>query len=501
MSAAPTILTNVSTGATPAPDAPSDSIAQHQAAAAPIPPRLGRFTIRRVLAVGGMGTVYEAEQDDPRRVVALKTLRQGITSESALRRFRVEAEILARLHHPGIAQIYEAGMLEEPGTAQPVPYFAMELVEGARALDRYVSDANLAFKARVRTFLRVCDAVQYGHERGVIHRDLKPGNILVDSNGHPKLIDYGIAAARDREATDLTLIADQGLLVGTLLYLSPEQLLSKSVAPDVRGDVYALGICLYEVLTGYQPFDLTDMTLPDAVRRLVEDEPNGPRRVCPKLPRELEWIVLRALEKNPTERYPSVHHLRDDLARYLDGKPLEAAPHSPVYRTRKFFARHTAAGSFLIALVLGLIATLTATWIGLARESELRARADADRAAAVRLSERAVSVTQFFCDLFGANDIDAGTGSPDERLSDVFDRASRLMESTKRAPSLKLELYTRLGKSAAAAGLDERAAEFQRAAIQLASALNGERSPAAQALREELSRTEQRIEQRRGRPP
>jgi serine/threonine protein kinase len=206
---------------------------------------IGRYTTRRVIASGGMGTIYEAVQDRPRRQVALKVLRHGAASSTALKRFRHEAEILGRLRHPNIAQIHDAGTFDEGAGVQP--YFAMELVKG-RPLIAYCEAAELGTHDRLNLFTKVCNAVQYAHYQGVIHRDLKPDNILVDDFGDPKVLDFGVARATDSDIQLTTVKTDIGQLIGTVPYMSPEQVTGDPADVDTRSDVYSLGVVLYELL-------------------------------------------------------------------------------------------------------------------------------------------------------------------------------------------------------------------------------------------------------------
>ncbi|MHC4218807.1 MAG: serine/threonine-protein kinase, partial [Planctomycetota bacterium] len=212
-----------------------------------IPGRIGHYRIKRVIGSGGMGTVYEAMQEHPRRAVALKVMKPGISSRSALRRFEYESQILARLRHPNIAQVYEAGTHDEVGGT--VPYFVLEYIPNARSITEYARAKSLSTRRRLELFTKVCDAIQHGHRKGVIHRDLKPGNILVDSNGEPKVIDFGVARSTDSDLAITTLQTHVGQLIGTLQYMSPEQLEADPHAIDGRADVYSLGVVLYELLS------------------------------------------------------------------------------------------------------------------------------------------------------------------------------------------------------------------------------------------------------------
>ncbi|MBV8206319.1 MAG: serine/threonine protein kinase, partial [Acidobacteria bacterium] len=209
-------------------------------------PNIGAYRILGWLGEGGMGRVYRAEQQNPQRIVALKVIKLGIASAQHLRRFELEAEMLGRLQHPGIAQIYEAGTAQSD--SGPQPYFAMEYVQGL-PLIQYATRNQLTMQARLQLMARICDAVNHAHQRGIIHRDLKPSNILVDESGQPKILDFGVARVTDSE-THVTRQTDMGQLLGTLGYMSPEQVLADPAALDIRSDVYALGVILYELLAG-----------------------------------------------------------------------------------------------------------------------------------------------------------------------------------------------------------------------------------------------------------
>jgi serine/threonine protein kinase len=215
----------------------------------------GRYRILRVLGEGGMGVVYEAVQARPRRTVALKAIRPSLVSEPMLRRFEFEAETLGRLQHPGIAQIYEAGTLRGPTGVRA--FFALEFVRGL-PIDQYAQERNLPLAKRLELLAQVCDAVQYAHQMGVVHRDLKPANILVDEHGLPKVLDFGVARTADADPHAATRLTHAGQIIGTLPYMSPEQVAGDARAVDTRTDVYALGVILYKLLVGALPLDLTD---------------------------------------------------------------------------------------------------------------------------------------------------------------------------------------------------------------------------------------------------
>jgi len=318
------------------------------------PSRIASYRIVRLLGQGGMGTVYEAEQDHPRRLVALKVIRPGLVSPALLKRFAHEADILGRLHHPGIAQIYEAGLAEDGQ-----PFFALELIRGL-PLDEYARLRSLTVMARLNLLAQVCDAVQHAHEQGVIHRDLKPGNILVDESGQPRVLDFGVARVI---GADFLTSADRtrpGQLVGTLSYMSPEQVAADPGALDQRSDVYTLGVILFELLTGRLPYPLKDLPLPEAARLIREHEPSRLGSMDTQLRGDVETIVAKALEKNAARRYASAAELAADIRRHLRSEPIVARPASALYHLRKFARRHKA----LVGAVLGIAAALTGGYGG-----------------------------------------------------------------------------------------------------------------------------------------
>ncbi len=323
---------------------------------APRFPAIDRYRVVRVLGEGGMGAVYEAEQDSPRRSVALKVVRADLASPALLKRFTHEAQILARLHHPGIAQVYEAGLADDGQ-----PFFAMELIRGL-PLDEYANRQGLDLAARVGLVARVADAVQHAHDRGVIHRDLKPTNILVDEAGQPKVLDFGVAHATDADLLTAAGLTRTGQLLGTPNYMSPEQVTGDPAAIDRRTDVYALGVILFELLAHRLPYQLENRPLAEAARLILEQDPPRLGSLDPELRDEVETIVAKALEKDPARRYTSAADLAADLQRWLNHQPILARPPSAMYHLRKFARRNKGlvggAVAALAALVLGLIGTI-----------------------------------------------------------------------------------------------------------------------------------------------
>jgi formylglycine-generating enzyme required for sulfatase activity/serine/threonine protein kinase len=321
--------------------------------------RMGGYRLLRVIASGGMGTVWEAEQETPHRRVALKVMRFGFSTPADVSRFRYEAEILGRLQHPGIAQVFEAGTHVAD---VEVPYFVMEFIEGAKTILEFARDAGLSVRSRLELFLLVCDAVRHGHQKGVIHRDLKPSNILVDARGNPKIIDFGIARVAGADAAERTLRTQAGQILGTLQYMSPEQFGADSGAVDTRSDVYALGVVLFELLTGRGPYDLSGKAIHEAARIVSLEPAARPSSIERSLGGDLEWIVLKAIDKDRERRYATASELAADIQRHLADEPVQAGPPSRIYNVRKFVMRHRfgvgASALVVVLLVSGLVTSL-----------------------------------------------------------------------------------------------------------------------------------------------
>lgn len=315
------------------------------------------YRILGVLGSGGMATVYQAEQDNPARPVALKVMHRTLAHTSAVQRFRFEVEVLARLGHPGIAQIHEAGTFRDPGGYE-IPYFAMEFVADARPLNRFVEQENLPRRARLAMFAAICDAVQHGHQLGVIHRDLKPGNILVGQDGRARIIDFGIARSVDPEGEPITLLADAVQLLGTMHYMSPEQCTGRRVV-DTRADVYALGVILYELMTGRTPHDFTGTTLHEALNLIQTGTPPRPKSIDPSIDPDLDAIITTAMAICPEHRYQGADALAADVRAFLDSKPVQARPQSAWRQARLFARRHRALVTLLL-ISFGTVTTLSA---------------------------------------------------------------------------------------------------------------------------------------------
>ena len=309
-----------------------------------LPERIGNYRIIRLIGQGGMGAVYEAEQQQPRRNVALKVIRAGILSRSLLRRFTFEVELLGRLQHPGIARIYEAGTAETDAGVQP--YFAMEFVNG-RPLAAHAY--GLEAPRKLELMALVADAVHFAHQNGVIHRDLKPDNILVDEHGQPKVLDFGVARSTNADV-QMTVETAAGAVVGTLTYMSPEQAAGESHHVDVRADVYALGVITYQVLTDQLPYELPRHSLVSALHVIRESDPLPVSRHNKDFAGDIDAILTKAMEKERTHRYQSAHDFAADIRRHLNHEPVAARPADTLYHLSRFVRRNR-------PLVAGVAAT------------------------------------------------------------------------------------------------------------------------------------------------
>lgn len=348
-----------------------------------VPQRIGPYHVITQIGQGGMGSVYEARQENPARSVAVKVMRADNTSPEALRRFVHEAHVLGRLRHPGIAHIYEAGVAQTPDG--PRPYIAMELIHGV-PLIAHAHAAGLDTQSRIALFVKVCEAFDHAHQAGVVHRDIKPSNILVDELGQPKIVDFGVAAAQPADgpgAPANTMHTRAGQVIGTLSYMSPEQIAGDSGRVSARSDVYSLGVVLFELLAGRLPLDLRERSLPESARVVRDEEPSRLSAINTNWRGDLDTIVTKCLEKDPARRYATAGTLAADLVRYLTDEPILARPPTKAYQLRKFARRHRelvlgVTAAFVI-LIAGIIAT---SWTAvqaqrertLAQSNEARAR-------------------------------------------------------------------------------------------------------------------------------
>jgi serine/threonine protein kinase/tetratricopeptide (TPR) repeat protein len=440
--------------------------------------RIGPYEIRSVIGEGGMGVVYEAEQSAPiRRRVALKLIRLGMDTREVVARFESERQALALMSHPHIAHVFDGGATDEGR-----PYFVMELVPGV-PITEYADAKGLTTRERIELFLPVCRAIQHAHQKGIVHRDIKPPNVLVkEEEGRPvpKVIDFGVAKAIEEPLTQRSLHTQQGRILGTPEYMSPEQAeMGRDI--DTRTDIYSLGILLYELLTGRPPFEFGNASYGEIQRRIrAEDPPRPSSRAgaqgadsrsiaarrgadAPALRRELrgdlDAIVMKALEKQRSQRYATASELAADLERAMRHEPVTAGPHGAAYRLNKFVRRHkvgVAAVAAIAVLLTGLAVTMA---VQSARISRALDRADRER-------EKAQRVSAFLVDLFRVSDPGEGGGNLPAR--EILDRGSARIAAELRAePEVQAALMETMGRVYRNLGLYPKAASLHESALAL----------------------------------
>jgi serine/threonine protein kinase len=399
------------------------------------PARIGQYEIKRVIASGGMGTVFEGLQDNPCRPVAVKVVKSSFESREAVQRLEYEAQVLARLRHPGIAQIYEAGSYDDQGV--PVPFFAMEYIPNARPINEYAADKRLTHRHRLELFLQVCDAVHHGHQRGIVHRDLKPSNVLVDSGGRVRVIDFGVARATGADMQQAKAHTRVGQIIGSVQYMSPEQFDADPHDIDTRSDVYALGLVLYELLSGKLPynvdsgsiFDIADMVRQGRLRNLSTFDRS--------LGGDLEAIVHKALKRDREQRYQSAFGLAQDIRRYLAGDAVTARPPGFSYQLRVFTRRNKPLIGFVCAAFVLLLAGIIVT-------TSLLVRVDAERRRAESESQRATAGREFLTSVL-ASAVPHGYGDQ-TTVAGVLDSASRMVTGAfEDEPEVEAEVRRSLG--------------------------------------------------------
>ena len=446
--------------------------------------QIGPYRLIRKLGDGGMGQVWLAEQTEPvRRTVALKLIRAGMYDDEVLQRFRAERQSLAMMDHPAIAKVFDAG-----ATADGQPYFVMEYVPGA-PITKYCDENRLTVRQRLELFMKVCEGVQHAHQKAMLHRDLKPANILVaemDGKAVPRIIDFGLAKAATPEAGE-TLLTRVGAFVGTPGYMSPEQA-SGSGDVDTRTDVYALGVVLYALLAGDEPFDSTQWTTQpfhEVMRQLQEYEPPPPStrirsdhatlaarallrsaepgQLQTQLHGDLDWITMKAMEKDRERRYGSPAELAEDIQRYLANEPVKARPASTAYRIRKYVRRHRAGVAVASALVLLLAAFAVAEAVQIRRVTRER--------------DRANRITAFLQQIFKVNDPSQARGNS-ITARELLDRASKEIDTGLAGdPEEQAQMFDVMGNVYGSLGLYPEAESLERRAVAIREKLLGPNHP------------------------
>ena len=421
-----------------------------------LPATIGGYELETPIGRGGMGVVYRARRVSPARTVALKIIRRALTSETTLRRFRLEAEALARMQHPGIAALYEIGLDE--GIDQP--FFAMELVEG-ESITAHAESRNLSVNERLGLLARVCDAIDHAHTRGVIHRDLKPENVFVTADGQPKVLDLGIAKLLDHDNDSVTSVTEAGQIVGTLGYMSPEQVSGDPHAIDPRCDVYALGVLGYELLAGRRPIETTGMGMYEAIHHIKNTPPEPLAAARPELDQDIVTIISKAIAKDAAGRYESAARLADDIRRFLADEPITARPPSTLYQLSKFAKRNRTLVGSVAAIFVVLVVSLAAVGLSLRATRVSQRQAEADR-------EVTQAVNAFLLeDLIAAADPRQG-GDQSVTLIDALNGASEnLGDRFAAAPRSEAAIRAALGEIYSTLNDFPRATENTRRALDL----------------------------------
>jgi eukaryotic-like serine/threonine-protein kinase len=457
---------------------------------------IGPYHLLRSIGEGGMGEVWLAEQSTPvRRRVALKLIKAGMDTRQVIARFEAERQALAVMDHPTIAKVFDAG--ETPSGR---PYFAMEYVPG-EPINTYCDRQRLTTAERIALFVQVCEGVQHAHQKGIIHRDLKPTNILVetrDDRALPRIIDFGVAKATAQRLTEKTLVTELGAMIGTPEYMSPEQAEVSGVDVDTRTDVYSLGVVLYELLVGALPFDSKALRAAavDEVRRVIREvDPlrpseratspgpatlesaknrgTEPGRLAGALRGDLDWITMKALEKDRTRRYGSPSELAADLGRHLQNLPVDAGPPSVAYRARKFVRRHRFGTAAVTLIMLSVVAGTVATSLALVRARRAEASARQETETARQEAQTAKQVSDFMRDLFRLADPEQTRGAK-LTVREVLDRgAERIDKDLAEQPAVHARLLAVL------AGVYQNLGEFEPAEKLLKEALAIRRSALA----------------------
>jgi len=450
----------------------------------PDPKVIGPYRIRKRLGAGGMGVVYLAEQLEPvRRQVALKLIKSGMDTEQVVARFEMERQTLALMEHPGIARVLDAGATDDGR-----PFFVMEVVRGTPITD-YSNQSGLDLNQRLVLFARVCDALHHAHQKGIIHRDIKPSNVLVESSGDDatsKIIDFGIAKATNQRLIDGDMQTRIGQIIGTPEYMSPEQADVSGLDIDTRSDIYSMGIMLYELLSGNLPFDsATERSggLSQIHRILSKEEPptpsskassiDGSKITCGLSPHELgrklkgdlDWIVMKAIDRDLDRRYQSVSEFASDIRRYLADEPVLATPPGTTYRLRKFVRRHRTAVAGFVAGILLLLVGVVATTSQAIRAT--RAEREARHQAAL-----AADVNSFLISMLSeANPANRPAGI-DFTVVDALETAAHMVDAGDRSPRLEAEVRRVVGVTFYSLGRYEEAESQMRTALETLRSLD-----------------------------
>ena len=454
------------------------------------PEQIGPYKLLRAIGEGGFGTVYLAAQQYPvRRRVAVKVIKWGMDTRQVIARFEAERQALAMMDHPNIAKVFDAG-----ATDAGRPFFVMELVDGV-PITKYCDEQRLTARQRLELFVAVCHAVQHAHQKGIIHRDVKPTNVLVtlhDGRPVPKVIDFGVAKATQARLTEQTVFTEQRTMIGTPQYMSPEQAEMGGADVDTRTDVYSLGVLMYELLTGVTPFDpreLRGRALAEVQRVIREVDPPRPstrlstietiasvaaqrgvepRKLSALVRGELDWIVMKALEKDRQRRYESASGLASDIRRYLEGDAVLAAPPGRAYRFKKFVRRNRGPVTAVAAVMTVLVAGVVGTTLGMLGEARQRIEAQKQEQEARQQAAIATAVSDFQTDMFDTADPERLMGDKVTVLQAITAAVDELDKGKLQSqPAVEAAVRSSIGNTLRALGRYDRAEPNLRRALEL----------------------------------